>query len=119
MASTKSTPTVLHNDEAVADGGIDETSATWDLVDGYGGTIYVEIVPTGTLTAGGACQLRASPDDSTFYDYGGPMVTGLAAVTYTWAVPVDWGVKYLKAVIGSNTGDICTFRVEGTEVTAS
>lgn len=119
MATTKAV-TVLHNDESVAAGGADETSAAWDLSDGYGGMIYVEIANGATgPTVAGQCQLRASPDDSTYYDWGGPMVgnTDNDGVE-TWSIEVPPGIEYIKAVIGSNTGQAVTFRVEGSEITA-
>ena len=119
MASTKAV-TVLHNDESVAAGGADETSSAWTLDDGYGGAVMCEITNGATgPTVAGQIQLRASPDNTTYYDYGGPMVGGTTnSGVYTWTVPIPIGIEYIKAVIGSNTGQAVTFRVEGSEVTA-
>jgi len=119
MASTKGV-TVLHNNATLTAGAGDTTSSSWDLQDGYGGTLYVKLTNGGTgPTVAAQVQVQASPDDSNWYDVGGPLVgsTSNSAVS-SWKVPIDIGDKYVRTVSGSNTGQNVTIRVEGVEVSA-
>ena len=117
MATSK-TVSVIHNNITMTAAAGDVTSDPWDLQDGYGGVLNVKLTNGATgPTVAGQVQIQCSPDDSNYYNYGGPLVgstTNSAVRSFTINVPV--GVKYVKVVSGSNTGQNVTLRVSGTEV---
>ena len=119
MASTKSV-TVLDNDVTLTAAAGDHTSGVWTLDDGYGGQLFIEVTNGGTgPTVAAVVQIQASPDNSTYYDFGGELGSTLGnSIVTTWSVPIPIGVEYIKVVSGSNTGQDVVIRVEGTEVTA-
>jgi hypothetical protein len=118
MATTK-VVSVLDNDVTLTAAAGDHTSTVWTIDDGYGGELYIKITNGGTgPTIAAEAQIWHSPDNSNYYEFGGPIVgtTGNSeVVSHTLNTPV--GAKYLKVVSGSNTGQNVTIRVEGTEVT--
>ena len=119
MASTK-TVTVLHNNVTLTAGAGDTTSSAWDLADGFGGMLHVKITNGATgPTVAAKVQIQVSPDDSNYYNFGAALygsITNNAISSYSVEIPI--GVKYVKTVSGSNTGQNVTLRVEGVEVTA-
>ena len=117
MATSK-TVTVIHNNITMTAAAGDVTSSAWDLQDGYGGVLNVKITNGGTgPTVAAQVQIQASPDDSNYYSLGGPMVGSVVlSVVRSWTVSIPVGVKYVKVVSGSNTGQAVTLRVTGTEV---
>jgi hypothetical protein len=120
MATTK-TVSVLDNNTTLTASAADHDSSVWDLQDGWGGDIHVKITNGATgPTVGAQVQLYSSPDNSNWYKYGGTVYQGGTANdgVYSWTIFISIGVKYLKAVSGSNTGQDVTLRIEGTEVSA-
>ena len=117
MATTK-TVTVIHNNITLTAAAGDTTSSSWDLQNGYGGTLHIRITNGGTgPTIAAQVQVQTSPDDSNYYDFGGPLVgTTTNSDVIEWNVEIPMGVKYLQTVSGSNTGQDVTLRVEGTEI---
>jgi len=119
MATTK-TGTVLDNNVTLTAGAGDHTSSVWDLADGYGGELHIKVTNGATgPTLAAQAQIWVSPDNSNFYKLGGALIASLGnAVVTSWSVLVPIGVKYLKVISGSNTGQDVTLRVEGAEVVA-
>lgn len=116
MAVTKSN-TVLHNDQSVAAGGGDSTSSALTATSVDEAVIQVKITNGGTgPTIAGQCQIQTSPDNSNWYNFGGPLQGGVAnAGVYSWSgIRIPPGTAYCRAVVGSNTGQAVVFRVEAT-----
>lgn len=119
MATTK-TVTVVHNDVTLTAAAGDTTSSSVNLLDGYGAMAHIELTNGGTgPTIAAQTQIEVSPDDTNWYEYGGPLIgtTGNSEVSF-WNVPLDKGIAYVRFVSGSNTGQDVTLRVEVTEVSA-
>jgi len=119
MATTK-VVTVLDNGVTLTAGAADHTSSVWTLDDGYGAELMIKITNGGTgPTIAAQAQIQVSPDNSNWYDFGGPVVGSVTlSVVTSWAINIPIGVEYLKVVSGSNTGQDVVIRVEGSEVTA-
>lgn len=118
MATSKSTTTVRDDVTMVAGAG-DATSSSVNLTTGYGAIAHCELVNGATgPTVAGQIQIEASPDDTNWYEYGGPLVgnTDNNGTAY-WNIPIDPAVQYVQFVTGSNTGQDVTMRIEVTEVT--
>lgn len=114
MAVTKST-TVTHNNTSVSAGGADNTSSAVDLTAVDVATISIKITNGATgPTVAGQCQVQTSPDNSNWYNMGGPLQGGVAnSGVYSWSnIRITEGVAYARAVVGSNTGQAVTFRTE-------
>jgi len=121
MATTK-VVTVLSNDVTITkDQGAEAVaSADWDLDNGFGGQLYIEVTNGATgPTVAAILQIYASPDDTTYYKFGGALGSTLGnnAVT-TWSIPIPIGVEFIRVMSGSNTDQDVVVRVEGSEVTA-
>jgi len=118
MASTKIT-TVHFNNVTLTAAADDQTSTPQDLTDGYGGVASIRLTNGATgPTIPAQVQIAVSPDNSNYYDYGGPLVGSTANnAVVEWVVDIPIGVYYLQFVAGSNTGQNVTCRVEFTEVT--
>jgi len=119
MAATK-VVTVLDNNVTLTAGAGDHTSSIWTLDDGYGGQLNIKNTNGATgPTVAMQTQIWVSGDNSNFYKFGGALVATLGNnVVTSWSVPIPIGVKYCKLVSGSNTGQDCVVRCEGTEITA-
>lgn len=119
MASTK-TVTVLDNNVTLTAGGADHDSNVWDLADGYGGTLHIKITNGATgPTIAAQALVQVSPDNSNFYRFGGALIATLGNnVVTSWSIAIPPGIKYAKVTSGSNTGQNCTIRVEGSELAA-
>jgi hypothetical protein len=119
MATTK-VVTVLDNNTTLTAGAADNTSSVWTLDDGFGGELYIKITNGGTgPTVAAEFQIWFSPDNSNWYEYGGPTTAGTEnSEVSSWSMQIPIGVEYVKVVSGSNTGQDVTIRVEGREVTA-
>lgn len=119
MATTK-VVTVLDNNVTLTASAGDHTSSIWTIDDGYGGELYIKLTNGGTgPTIAAEAQVWASPDNSNYYEFGGPIVgtTGNSEIV-SFAINIPAGIEYVKVVSGSNTGQDVTIRVEGSEITA-
>ena len=119
MATTKAV-SVLRNDEILTAGAGDQTATAVNLTDGYGGTYDVKITNGGAAPDIAAqTQIQTSPDNSNWFDYGGPLVAGLTnSAVYSWLIDIPVGVQYVRSVAGSNTAQDVTIRESLSEVTA-
>ena len=120
MATTKGV-TVLFNDVALVAAAGDQTSAAADLADGYSATASVKLTNGATgPTVAAQVQIQTSPDNSNWYAFGGSLVgsTVNSAVVSWGGIEIPMGVKYVRGVAGSNTGQNVTVRMEITEVSA-
>jgi hypothetical protein len=119
MASTK-VVTVLHNNVTLTAGAGNTTSSSVNLDDGYGAQLHVKLTNGATApTVPAQTQVQVSPDDSNWYDFGGPLKGGTAnSGVYSWSLDIPMGVEYVRCVSGSNTGQNVTARAELSEVTA-
>jgi len=119
LATTK-VVSVLDNNVTLTAGAGDHTSSIWTIDDGYGGELYVKLTNGGTgPTIAAEAQIWLSPDNSNWYEFGGPIVGSVTlSVVVSFAVNIPAGAEYLKVVSGSNTGQDVTIRVEGSEITA-
>ena len=120
MATTK-VNTVIWDTITLTAGAGDTTSATQDLTDGYGGSLYMKITNGATgPTVAAQVIVWYSGDGTNWYQRSGGYVATLGATIVTsWVVDVPIGVAYLKLVAGSNTIQNVTIRAELTEVTAT
>ncbi|MCK5217869.1 MAG: hypothetical protein KAJ93_08770 [Methanosarcinales archaeon] len=119
MATTK-VVSVLDNDVTLTAAAGDHTSTVWTIDDGYGGELYIKITNGATgPTIAAEAQIWASPDNSNWYEFGGPVVgtTGNSEIV-SHAINIPVGIEHVKVVSGSNTGQNVTIRVEGSEITA-
>lgn len=119
MASTK-VVTVLDNNVTLTAAAGDHTSDVWTIDDGYGGELHIKVTNGATgPTVAAQAQVWVSPDNSNWYKFGGALIATLGNnVVTSWSFPIPIGVKYLKVISGSNTGQNVVVRVEGSEVTA-
>ena len=121
MASTKAVTVLSNNVTITKDQGAEAVaSSDWDLSDGYGGQLYLKVTNGATgPTVAAVLQIYASPDDTTYYKFGGALGSTLGndAVT-TWSIPIPIGVEFIRVMSGSNTDQDVVVRVEGSEVTA-
>jgi hypothetical protein len=119
MAPTK-VITVLDDNVTLTASAGGHTSGIWTIDDGYGGELHIKITNGATgPTIAAQAQIWASPDNSNWYKFGGALISTLGnAIVTSWSAPIPIGVKYLKVISGSNTGQNVTIRVEGSEVTA-
>jgi hypothetical protein len=117
--STKNV-TVLDSNVTLTAGAADHESGVWDLQDGYGGILYLKNTNGATgPTVAAASQVWVSPDGTNYYKHGGAIGWTLGnGVVTSLAVAIPQGVKYVKVVSGSNTGQGTVLRAEGVEVTA-
>lgn len=119
MAVTKAV-TVLDDNVTLTAAAGDHTSSVWTLDDGHGGMLNIKVTNGATgPTVAATAQVWASPDNSNYYKFGGPLGSTLGNdIISSWAIPVPIGVEYLKIISGSNTGQDVVIRCEGSEITA-
>jgi hypothetical protein len=119
MATTKATTAIYENITLTAGAG-DNISSAVDLTTGYGGELHIKITNGATgPTVPAQCQIQGSADDSEYYDYGGALVADTDNNgVYSWSVDIPIGIKYIKLVAGSNTGQDVTIDADIANVTA-
>lgn len=119
MATTKANTSIWAANTLTASAA-DETSASVNLVDGYGGQLHIVITNGATgPTVAAQVKVQISPDDSAWYDYAGPFEAQSANNgVYYFAPEVGVGVMYVRLVAGSNTGQDVTITASVAEVTA-
>lgn len=119
MAATKVVTAMESGLTLTASAG-DDTGATITIDTGYGAQIGLKLTNGGTgPTIGAQIQIQVSQDNSEFYDYGGPLVGGVAnSEVSSWSVEIPIGVEYIRTVQGSNTGQDVTCDIDISNVTA-
>ena len=119
MATTK-VVTVHFNNVTLTAGAGDQTSATQDLLDGYGGCAFIRLTNGATgPTVAAQVQIQTDPTTPAGYDYGGALVGSTANnAVREWVIDIPIGVSYIAFVAGGNTDQNVTCRAEVTEVTA-
>lgn len=117
MAITKTVGSIHNNVTLTASTG-DTTGSVIDLTDSDETAVYIKITNGATgPTIAAQCQIQVSPDNSNWYNFGGPLQAGIAGSGtvpfYAWAgIRLPPGVGYVRAVSGSNTGQNVTIRAE-------
>ena len=121
MASTKSRTSIWSSNTLTAGAG-DETSSAVNLTTSYGASLNIMVTNGGTgPTLPAECQIQVSADDTTYFNFGGPLVAGVTnSGVYKWGgIDIPIGVMYLKLVAGSNTGQDVTIDADIGIVTAA
>jgi hypothetical protein len=118
MATTKAN-TELHSSTTLTAGAGDTTSSSVNLIDGYGAGAFIRLTNGGTgPTVPAQVQVEVSFDDSSWIDFGGPLVgTSTNSDVIEWYVPIDKSVRYVRFVSGSNTAQDVTLDIDVTETT--
>jgi hypothetical protein len=119
MATSKTT-TVLDDNVTLTKAAADHTSSVWTIDDSYGGELFIKVTNGATgPTVSAQAQVWVSPDNSNYYKFGGALISTLGnSIVTSWALLIPIGIKHLKVISGSNTGQDVTIRIEGTEVTS-
>jgi hypothetical protein len=118
--STK-TRTAIWTAQSLTAGAGNTTSSAVDLADGYGAALNIKLTNGATgPTVAAQVQIEVSNDNSSWFKHGGPLVgaTGNNAVSEWGGIEIPIGVKYLRLVAGSNTGQAVTVDADISEVTA-
>lgn len=110
--------TVLDDNVTLTASAADHDSGIWELSDGYGGILGIKITNGATgPTIAAVAQAWWSPDNSNWYKLYGAFGSTLGnGIVSSWPVNIQIGIKYVKVISGSNTGQDVVIRVEGTEV---
>lgn len=120
MASTK-VVTILFNGVTFTAGTPHADSADINLDNGYGAQLGVKITNAATgPVVSLQLQIRVSPDDAEYYDFGGPLDGGsVNAQVTSWSIQIPIGVEFLRLVsVQTNTVDDVTVDSDISEVTA-
>jgi hypothetical protein len=89
-----------------------------DLSIGYGGVAHAKITNGASPpTAGGTIEIQASPDNVLWTFYDQMLGDSAAGSGGTASIPVDKGVKYLRAIAFGNTVNAVTVDGQFTHVT--
>lgn len=119
MAFAK-TRTSIFDGQTLTAGTGDTTSSAVDMSTYRAASLNVKLT-NGTTgpTVAAQVQIEVSGDNSTWYKFGGPIVgqTGNSAVHSLGGIDIPVGVKYLRLVAGSNTGQNVTIDADITGVT--
>ena len=121
MALTKSN-TAIWSSETFTAGSTHADSSVITVDDAYECALHIKITngATGPTVALGL-KVQVSADNSTFYDFGGPLIAGTDNNgAYSWGgIVLPIGVEYVKIVpYQDNTGQNVTVDADITEVTA-
>jgi hypothetical protein len=117
MAITKS-GAVLHNNVTLTASSGDTTATAVDITDSDESAVYIKLTNGATgPTIAAQCQIQTSPDNSNWYNFGGPLQGGVAnSGVYSWSgIRLPPGAAYVRTVSGSNTGQNVTIRAEVVE----
>ena len=120
MASTK-TRTAIWTAQTLTAGAGNTTSSAVDLADGYGAALNIRLTNGATGPAIAAqVQIEVSNDNTEWFDFGGPLVGGTvnSEVVEWGGIEIPIGIKYIRLVAGSNTGQNVTVDADISEVTA-
>lgn len=114
MAITK-TGGVFHNNATLTAGAGDTTATAVDITDSDEAAVSIKITNGATgPTVAAQCQIQTSPDNSNWYNFGGPLQGGVAnSGVYSWSgIRLPPGTCYARTVSGSNAGQNVTIRAE-------
>ena len=120
MATTKA-DTAIWSAQSLSAGGGPTTSSAVVLDDGYGAALHVKLTNGGTgPTTAAQIQIQTSADNSEWYDFGTPLVGGVAnSEVVSWGgIEIPAGVEYLRLVATHPTGQAVTVDADLSEVTA-
>lgn len=120
MAAAK-TRTAIHAGVTLTAAAGDTTSSAVDLTAGYGAALNIKLTNGATgPTIAAQVQIRVSADNTTYWNFGGPLVgkTSNNGVSEWGGIEIPIGVKYVKLVSGSNTGQNVTIDADIAEVTS-
>lgn len=113
------TVTVAFDDVTLTAGAANQTSSAVDLSTAHESIAAIKITNGSTgPTVAAQVQMQQSPDNSNWFDVGGPWVGGVTnSGVYSWSPVLDRGYKYVRFVAGSNTAQNVTLRVSVTTIT--
>lgn len=119
MAATKTTNVVRNDVTMTADAG-DQNSSSVNVSSGFGVVAYMKLTNGGTApTVAAKIQVQLSPDDTNWYDFGGPLIGNLTISGIEgFVLDVPVAANYIRFVTGSNTDENVTMRIELTNVAA-
>ena len=119
MATIKAV-TVIENNTTLTAGAGDDVSTGVNLDDGFGAQLHLKLTNGGTgPTLAAQVQIEVSPDDTNWYEFGGPFVgstVNSAVVSVSVDIPI--GIEFVRTVSGTNTGQDVTVRAELSEITS-
>ena len=118
---TTKTRTSIWSSQTLTAGAGDTTSSAVDLQDGYSAALNIKLTNGGTgPTVPGQVLIQVSNDNSAWFDFGAALVGNStnSAVVAWGGIDIPIGVKYLRLVAGSNTGQNITVDADISEVTA-
>lgn len=86
------------------------TGASVDLSAAVAAQAEIKITNGGTgPTLPAQVQIQTSGDNTSWFDYGPPLVGGVAAsAPYSWSVELPFGAKNVRLVGSGNTGQAVT-----------
>jgi len=118
MPSTKDHAEVSAGVTLTAGAG-DTTIASQDNTTSYGGAWQLRLTNGATgPTVPAQIQIQVSPDDTEWFDLGGPLVAGTANDgVYEWTVVIDHAFQYTRGLAGSNTGQDVTLQADYSKMT--
>jgi 3',5'-cyclic AMP phosphodiesterase CpdA len=120
MASTKAATDLASSVTVTKDQAEKAQTYAINLVDGYGANIGGKITNGATgPTVGCTVWCETSPDNSQWYERGGPIRCKLGnnIVTY-FQIDLPPPIMYARLAVGGNTDQDVTLDADATEVTA-
>ena len=117
MAAVKTTNVVRNNITMTAGAG-NATSDSVNISAGFGAVSYIKLTngsPAPTVAA--QAQIQLSPNDTDWYDFGGPLIGNLTVngvEQFITDIPV--AANFIRFITGSNTVENVTMRIEVTDV---
>lgn len=120
MSATK-TRTSIWSGTTLTAGAGNTTSSAVDISTGYGAVLNIKLTNGATgPTLPAQVQIQVSNDNTTFWNYGGPLQGGVAnsGVSSWGGIELPIGTKYVQLVAGSNTGQNVTVDADISNVAA-
>lgn len=119
MAAVK-TVTVVRNNITMVAGAGNVTSDSINISQGFGAISHIKLTNGGTSpTVAAQAQIELSPDDSNWYEFGGPVIGNLTnngVESFITDIPV--AANFIRFITGSNTVQDVTMRIEITNVSS-
>lgn len=109
MALAK-TATSLYSSQTLTAGASNINSSSVNLSSKYGATVLFRLTNGGTgPTVAARVQVEVSPDNSSWFDYGGPFWGSLTnSAVSEGGVEIGIGNMYVRVTAGGNTGQNVT-----------